>query len=483
VLVLLAAIALAGVPSAHAMSAAPPLPAAPRPLALPPLHEITLDNGLATIVAARPGLPLVTVAIVLRAGAASDPPGRAGLAAATAALLARGAQRDGRRVGAAALAREAEALGASLDTAHGWHSVSVSMTVATPQLDAALALLADVVRRPLLAADELARWRLQALDDLDLARANPAAVAARVARRLHWGASPYGAVTTPASLWRLTRDDVVAFHRRAARPDRALLVLAGDVTPAQALALARRHLGDWRAPSRAAVAADAPRPAAPMAVREVWVDMPGAGQSGVVVAAPWAALGDADLRVAQVAAAVLGGGYSARLNQQVRIRRGLSYGVFADGEAFAGGGWWSASAQTDHATAAEVLRLIRDEVERLARDAPQPDELAARKAALVGGFARAWETTAGIAALLAGHWAADRPWGALGAYPDEIGAVTAEQVRDFAARRWPAQVLRAVVAGDLAAAGAAVPPPTEHTWRLPHTELDFDRALLVAEPP
>ncbi len=461
---------------------APPPPAPPRALQLPPLHELVLDNGLRAVVAPRPGLPLASVAIVLRGGAEADPPGRAGLADATATLLARGALRGGRPVDASALARQAEALGASLESDSDWRSVRVAMTVSTPRLGDALALLADVVRRPLLGADELERWRAQALDDVDLARADPAVVAAQVARRLRWGAGAHGAVVTRASVQRISRDDVRALHRRIARPDAALVVFAGDVDAPHALALLRRHLGDWRRPA-GAPAPDTPRDAAPLPAALALVDMPGAGQSSVVLAAPWSGSADPELPAAQVAAALLAGGYSSRLSQAVRIRRGLSYGVYGSTEAYGADGWWSAAAQTHHASAAQVLQLMRDEVERLRHEPPDAGELAARQAALVGAFARGWDTTAGIATLLASQWASGRPWSALAEHAQRLAAVDAAQVSEFARRRWPPDALRAVVVGDLAAAGDAAPTAAGPVLRLPLSRIDFDRTGLTAEAP
>jgi zinc protease len=455
----------------------PPPPGPPRALDLPELHVRQWPNGLTVVVAPRAGLPLATAAIALRTGAEADPPGRAGLAGATAALLARGALRGGQAVGAGALAAQAEALGSTLDIGSGWRLTRASMTVSTPRVGNALALLADVVRHPLFAESELDPWRQQALDDWQIARADPSLVAAQVARRLHWGSSAYGAVVTPASLQRLRRSDLQAFHRRWMRPDRALLVLAGDVSPEQAWTLAERHLGGWRATAGAPAEPDIGT-IAPLPARNVLVDMPGAGQSSVVLAAPFAAAGDADLRVGEVAAAVLGGGYSARLNQAVRIRRGLSYGVFGDSESHPAGGAWSAAAQTDHVNAGQVLQLLRDEVQRLADEPPGADELAARQAALLGSFARRWETTAGIAGTLASHWAAGRRWAALATYAGEVQAVSAAQVREFARRHWGTAGLRAVVAGDLAATGDTLGVAADAAWRVPVEVLDFDRPTL-----
>jgi zinc protease len=451
------ATALAGGHS-HAATPAlekPPEPGPPRPLVLPAFEERRLANGLRIVVAPRRQWPLVTVNVLVLAGREADPAGRAGLAAMTAELVAKGARRGGRAVDAPALASQAEALGSMLNTGSGWRSASAGMTVAAPRLPAALALLADVVRRPLLAAEELERSRAQAIDALRLSLAEPGAVAALAARRAFWGDGPYAASPTPASLQRITREDVQRFHRDGWRPQRTLLVLAGDIGADDALRLARTHFGDWAEPAEAP-----PRigPVAPASItpRLLLVDMPGSGQSGVVVAAPFAAIGAADRRIGEVAHAVLGGGYSARLNQQVRIRRGLSYGASASAEPQPGGGMWTAQAQTQHATALEVLQLLREETLRLAQQPPGAAELAARQATLIGSFARRLETTAGLAAALGNQLAQGRPLAELARYVDEVQAVTPAQVSDFAARHWRAETLRAVVAGDLQAAGAAL---------------------------
>jgi zinc protease len=211
----------------------------------------------------------------------------------------------------------------------------------------------------------------------------------------------------------------------------------------------------------------------------VLVDMPGSGQSGVVVVAPFAALGAADRRVGEVAHAVLGGGYSARLNQQVRIRRGLSYGASASAEPQPGGGMWTAQAQTQHATALEVLQLLREETLRLAQQPPGAAELAARQAALIGSFARRLETTAGLAAALGNQLAQGRPLAELSRYVDEVKAVTPQQVSDFAARHWRPDALRAVVAGDLQAAGPALRESDPGALVRPLAGLDLERADLV----
>ncbi|MES2715346.1 MAG: pitrilysin family protein [Pseudomonadota bacterium] len=455
----------------------PPLPQPPRPLQLPGFSQQQLANGVQVLVAPRPGLPLVSLRLAVRAGPEADPGGRPGVAEMLATLWPRGALRAGRKVGASDLARQAEALGGTLDAHSSWGLGSLAMTVTSARADAALALLADVLRRPLLAADELERARTQALDGLRLTLGNPGEVAALALRRAFWGDVPHGRVPVPAALQRLAVADLQDFQASWVRPDRVALVLAGDTTPEAGLALAQRLLGDWRAPATA-LPELALAPPQPLASPLVLIDMPGAGQTSVAVAAPFVAQAAAERRTGLVAHAVLAGGYSARLNQAVRIQRGLSYGVSGAVEALAPGGMASAQAQTAHANAAQVLQLLRSEVARLAEAPPTADELAARQASLVGGFARRLETTAGLAALLLGQWAAGRPLADLADHVPQILAVSPAQVQAFARRHWAANALRAVVVGDLSATGDALAAANPGALRLRMADLDLEQAGL-----
>jgi zinc protease len=281
------------------------------------------------------------------------------------------------------------------------------------------------------------------------------ALAGLVARRAWWGTGPNGASTTPASVARVSLADVRALHQRAAHPMLTTVVFTGDLDLAQGRALAQRHFGDWPA-TRIALPEAPPSPPQPLDVPMLLVNLPGAGQAGVVVMGPGVPQADPQRRTAQVAAGVLGGGYSARVNVEVRIKRGLSYGASAALSMAAEGGVVAASAQTQNATAAEVAALMRGEMLRLGRDAPGPEEFDARLATLVGNVTRQAETTAGLAAMAIDTVERARPLADLARAVPELRTVTAAQVRDFAAATWRPEALRIVVVGDMKVAGEAL---------------------------
>lgn len=463
--------------SAHAAEDVLPEPGPARPLVVPAFQEATLPNGVRVVVAPRTGLPLVTVALQLRAGAAMDPPGKAGLAELTAQLRTKGATVDGKPLPATDLAARAEALGGALESTSGWRGNVVAMTVTTPQLAEAAKLVAATVRAPLLQAAELDRLRTQTADALVAAQADPMQLAGWVARRAAWGASVYGGTLTPHSLGRIRLADIQAAQSAQNRPDLATLVVTGDVTLEAATHLAQTLLGDWKAP-RMAPPRSRNEAAAPRTPATTVIDFPGAGQSGVIVMAPSVGSAAPERHVARVATAVLGGGYSARLNSEVRIKRGLSYGATASLATQPVGGFVIAATQTKNPTAAEAAQVMQGELLRLGQDAPGEAELAARKAALIGGIASGIETNAGLATLALANVAEGRPLDDTAQSVPLLQAVTAEQVQAYAKAHWTATSLRTVVVGDVKEAGKSLPALDAKALRLKASQVKLDQATL-----
>jgi zinc protease len=450
----------------------PPLASAPRPFKITAPIEQKLPNGMRVVLAERRGVQLVTAQLIVLAGSEFDPPQRAGLASMTAGLLTKGT----RKHTATALARAAESLGGTLDSSAGWHRSEVAITVTVPKLDEALGLVAETVEQPLFAQAEFDRLRDQTLDDLKIAYAQPGTLASQAAQRLLFGAGAYGhpAGGTPASLAHISRADLLALHAANYRPEKAVLVLSGDIDSATALQLATRHFGSWKAATRT------PAPVAPegvgtsLAPTLAVIDMPGSGQAAVVVASPLPPLGN-QRAIAAVTNSVLGGGYSSRLNQEIRIRRGLSYGAGSGLDARRQGGSLRAVVQTKNESAAEVLGLIEAELDKLVAKPVGDDELAARKATLIGDFSRSVETTAGLGATVASMVVAGVPLTDLGTRIDALGAVNSADIQRFAAANFGVANRRAVVAGETSKFGDALKKMVPNLEELPAKSLNLER--------
>ncbi len=452
----------------------PPPVAEPVQPVLPTPSEKTLPNGLRVIVARSSDLPLVTADLTVKSGAWADPPGLAGASAMMAGMLTEGTKTRS----AQEIASQVESLGASLGSGGGLESSSVTLTAMPDKLPAALAIMADVTKNPAFAAEELERQREQALDGLRIAYQQPGSLAGLAAAPVVYAGTPFGHVVqgTPGSLPKLKPADLAALHAAAFRPDNAILVLTGDITAEQGFALAEQAFGDWKRPATPLPPAPEIRPAA--APRALAIDIPGTGQAAVNVLKPGIARNDPDYYPAVVAANILGGGYSARLNQEIRIKRGLSYGASASLSAARTTGSFRAAAQTKNESAGQVLDLMKAELARLAAEPAGAEELKARKSNIVGGYGRALATSEGLADTLGNFALYGIALDELGRYTAKVEAVDTAQVQAAARRLFdPAQV-SVMVVGDAKVFAADLKAKLPNLDVVPADQLDLDSPSL-----
>lgn len=423
----------------------PPVPAAPRPVQIPKPVEKTLANGLRVIVIEKKGVPLVAAQLLIRNGGEADPANLAGLADTTASLLSKGTTTRS----AEEIARGVEALGATMDTGAGWDDSYGDLDVMSSKLPAAMAYLADVVRHPTFKQEEIDRLRKQNIDGLSVAMKQPGRLANFVMAHVIFGTGPYGHNLggTPESLARIKRDDIVAFHRDFYRPDNAILVIGGDIAPAKAFATAEELFGGWKPAAGSHLAKIAEAKEFPSA-HAVVVDMPAAGQAAVVVGRPGLRRADPAYAVSVVTNSVLGGGYSSRLNEEIRIKRGLSYGANSSFDLRRDVGPFLASAQTKNESAGEVAGLIVDEMNKLGTTAVADDELGPRKAVLIGGFGRQLETNSGIVGPV-GRLALYRlSLDEINRYISAVQGVGSSDIQKFAAAHLGGNEASVVIVGD-----------------------------------
>jgi zinc protease len=296
-------------------------------------------------------------------------------------------------------------------------------------------ILADVARNPAFAQEELERQRAQALDGLSVAYQSPGALAGYATSPVIFAGTAFGHVPsgTPASLKKLATTDLAKLHQAYFRPDNAILVMTGDITPEQGFALAEKTLGDWKAPAAAAPPRGQVTPTAPPPRRRHRPARHGPGgrhhrqgrhppQRSAVLPRP-----SSPTRCSAAAT-------RRASTRRFRIKRGLSYGANSRLAAMRTTGLFRAVAQTKNESAPQVLDLIMAELQRLGAAPPTADELKARKSVLIGGFGRELATTDGLAGIIGNLALYDLPLDEIAAYTGKVEAVTAGQIQDFAAR-------------------------------------------------
>jgi zinc protease len=423
----------------------PPAPGAAVAVTPPVIAESRLANGM-TLVTARTGnVPITTMTMVFRGGAATDPRGKAGLATLAADLATRGtATRSAQQIAA-----ELESLGASIASAAGPDGISVSVSAPATNLEAAGRVLADIVQNARFPADEFGRQRTRAVDSLGVAMRDPGALASMVVQPVVYGGAPYGSLAggTVTSLKGLTRDDLVRAYRTWWHPANAALVVSGGIDPQTTEAMTQRLFGSWRGQGPAPVVPTA-RAGDAQKVRTIVVDMPSAGQAAVVAAVRGVDRADPDYYNMVVANAILGSGSNGRLFEEVRTKRALSYGASSSLPARADDALLTASAQTKNESAAEVAKIFLDELDRLGRQPLTADEVQKRKAFVSGIYTLQSETSAGFGATLAGLIQQGLSPSEAVRYLQNIDTVTSDAASKAATRVSAADRATLVIVGD-----------------------------------
>jgi len=440
-------------PSDVDRTAGPPVTATFPPLVFPALERGTLANGAKVVLARRPGLPLVQLTVqVADAGFTSDPAGKPGTAAFAMGMLDEGAG----SYGALALGDRTEALGAILSTGASFDGASLYLSALTKNLEPSLALLADVLLRPTFDANEIERVRAQWLAGLKQEKARPGSLARRAIYPLLYGAGhPYATAPsgtgTEASIAGLTQAELKAWVAARLRPDRATVIVVGDVTLADVTAKLDAALAGWKAPGVAAPATALPAVPLPRQPRVFLIDQPGAVQATILVAQLVPPSTDAGATPLEIANAVLGGEFGSRLNMNLREAKHWAYGAYSGVSDALGPRPWIASASVQIDKTAESAKELDREIREYATAArpPLPAELTKIQATEVRGLPGSYETAGAVLGTLTGIVRFGRPddWAAKRAAA--VSALTPAQVQAAAAAIKPA-ALTWVIVGDLA---------------------------------
>ena len=472
---------LCGVLNAQTPQATPPLPASPRSGTFPKPVEETLPNGLRVIVIERRETPLISAQLLIKNGGEVDAPELAGLADMTANLLTKGTQtRDATKI-----AQEIESLGGSLDSGARWDSSFAMVGVMSSKIPQAMEILADVVRRPTFKSEEVERLRQQYLDNVTLAFGDPGTIARFVAARVVFGDSAYGHPVsgTTESLTRITAADIAKMHSRYYRPDNAILVIGGDIGAKDGIALATKYFGDWQKPTTPMPSLSAAMEGAgSKSGRVVVIDKPDAGQAAVFLARTGINRKDPDYFRGIVSNSVLSG-YSGRLNQEIRIKRGLSYGAGSQLDTRRDVGPFVASAQTKNESGAQVADLLLGEISRLSSSPPVDVELTPRKAVLIGNFSRNLETANGLVGQVGSLALYGLGLDEINQYINNVQAVSTGDIQKFAGTRLDAKTSNIIIVGNARLFLPELQKKYQNVEVIPITELDLNTALLKKKQP
>ena len=396
-------------------------------------YRHTLSNGIVVYVGEDHALPLIDISITVRAGAFLDDPAKPGVASFTGTMIRKGGTKN---LNAETFDEKADFLAAQISSFGGDTRSGASLNCTTQTLDKGLDLFFDMLEHPAFQQDRLDLEKDNTLEAMKQRNDD----AGDILRR-EWGWQMYGMDhfstrrLTASQLASISRDDLIAFHKKYWLPANMILTVSGDVKTEDILAELERRFGEWNAKGPAVPWPPAPPHAKPVpGVYYVEKDIP---QGKVYIghltyrAKDW---NDTDRFALSVMNDILGGGgFTSRITNRVRSDEGLAYSA---GSSFHVGRYWPGTFriffQSKSATVALAAKLGLEEIRRIQDEPVTDEELEIAKASFIDTFPQSFESAARIVGTFAGDEYIGRPHSYWVKYRDRIGSVTAEDVQRVA---------------------------------------------------
>ena len=435
----------------------PPPPDPPLSVEFPVAAVEVLPNGMKLLLVERHSIPLVTVALAVRAGAVDDPAGLGGTAQMVTLLMDQGTEsRQAREI-----AELLDRLGGSIQKEADWDDSLVGITVLSDHIEQASELLADLVLNPAFRPEEVALQRQRTISALQIASQDPSYLADVVFNRALFRTGPYGHPLdgTRDTVPRITGEELRRFHRRHYRPSNAILVLVGDFQPGHGRRLAEKYFGSWKRKGNREQEAGKSGESTEMASgqtppsgrRIIVVDLPDAVQTEIRVGnlAPHRA--SPDYAALEMSNEILAGTAPDRLFEALRTREGLVYGVAGRLDVRRTAGAWRIETATRTAGTLKTLRIILAEMKRMATRRVSRYEIELARSYRKGNMILRFESAESVSGELLELVLYDLPPDYWNGFSETLDRLGRDELLE-ATRRWlhPEQSL-IVLVGDAAA--------------------------------
>lgn len=414
-----------------------------------PIEQWKTANGTKVMFVGTSAIPVIDISVEFDAGSRLDPTGKSGLAALTNGLMDKGIAPANGQKGVS----EAQIMDAFADAgAVQYGKVSMDrggcrLRVLSGQKasDEAIQLMVRYLAHPAFPADVLKREKTIMTAAIKEELTRPQNIGSRAFKQMLYGTHPYGQSPTEASVSAITRQDLVDFHRTYYVADRAVIGIVGDVTRKQAEALAERI----SASLPVAKSAMPVMPAVPAPKGGEQVLSHPASQAHVFKGMPAIQRGDPDFFAMMVGNYILGGGgFSSRLMDEVREKRGLSYSVSSSFQTLVQPGPFMMGLQTEKSQTRKALAVVDQTFKDFMAKGPTEAEMEAAKEHLASRFVMNMEGNRKILDLITMVGTYNLPLDYLDTWTDKIRAVTADDVKAAFARKLSAEKMAVVIVGN-----------------------------------
>lgn len=400
-------------------------------------------NGIRIFVVENHQLPIVSVGVVFKSGAAYDA-GLPGLSSVVCELLTKGT----RKRSATQIAEEIDFVGGSLSQNVSWDASQVFLSVLKNHLHEGFDLLGDVVLNPTFPENEIRRVKTQRIAGIRQLKADPGYLAETAFASAVFGEHPYGKTLSgnEESINKITRRDLVDYYRRYFTPDNTFIVFAGDVTPEEAKKFVSKYFSKWKGKLKSDLIA------APEQGGEkrhlVVIDKPGAVQSSLRIGHTGITRDNPDYLRVLVMNTMLGGYFSSRINMNLREVHGYTYGGRTDFDARRLPGAFQVSADVRNEVTSETVDEIMNELRRIRDTLPSKEEMTMVKNYLIGLFPIQLETPQQVAGRVVAIELYHLPGNYYRNYRENIRKITARDIRTVARKYIRPESAYIVLSGD-----------------------------------
>ncbi|MGD9588910.1 MAG: M16 family metallopeptidase [Pyrinomonadaceae bacterium] len=427
-----------------AQAAALPKPGPDPKFSTPPIEKTKLSNGLEVWMVEHRELPIVSMNMVFKTGTVNEPDDRFGVADMAASLLD-----DGTKTRSAEdLANQLRQIGVSgINAGSNWDSSNVSIQTLTKNLDKALEIYADVVQNPAFPAKELESVRARALVGLRQQRSNPNAISNVAYNKVLYGDHPYGRDNNEESIKAITRDDLIKFYEANYRPNNATLIVVGDYNKSDLKAKLEKAFAGWKA---ASVPAKSLPKVEPLEKTQIYlVDRPNSAQSVVSIGHVGIDRMHRDYFPVLVMNTILGGGFTSRINMNLREDKGYTYGARSGFSFRRGAGPFTAGGDVQTAVTKESIQEFMNELNAIRGTRPvTARELNYNKQSLIRRYPAAFETIGGMSNQLATLVTYGLPDTYFNEYIAKVNAVSLADVNRVAKTYLDPSKMAIVIVGD-----------------------------------
>ncbi|MDD9912879.1 MAG: pitrilysin family protein [Alphaproteobacteria bacterium] len=410
----------------------------------PKIQTVTTPKGITAWLVESDSIPMVSMEIAFRAGAAFDPKGKNGLANLTSSLLDEGAG----DLDMEAFQQKLESIGARFGAGAGTLDFTVNLTTLSEKKEAAFDLLALALTQPRFDEEAVNRVKDAIMTGLKQAEERPGSFAGKAYQKAQYGDHPYGNPTsgTLESVPTLTRADIRKFYGEYITKANMVVSVVGDITAEELAKLLDASLADLPAGKKRAEIAEAPQPIVPQVVR-IQKDIP---QSHVIFGHLGIDRHDPDYFASYVMNDILGGGgFRSRFMDQVREKRGLAYSVYSYFAPMPHAGSFTAQVQTSNDKVDEAINLMKDQMRDIQNKGVEKDEFADDVSYLTGSFPLRLDSNDKILGYLTVMQMENLGKDYLTTWADKVSALKQEDMQRVAKRLLhPENVVTVIVGGE-----------------------------------